>query len=596
MTHEADSELLDEALLRRAFKQRRVEPRAFREAVERKIAEREKQRAADDQRIHSAIAASPLLRRAAGILPPGLLPDTAIAAGVGASAKWAVWKSLVAVIAFPATVLAMLVATFVVGVRSVGALQGGGGGELRDGTRAALARAEMARWWRKQSVGVCLIWGLAFYLLMSGRAFELVMGILVASMVLLVLLLRELSRVQLASRAQVGQLCGRMLVSICLYVGIGAQNAVWEPLGSYGVLWILAGLLVFSVACSALGTRVEAHALTSNRWRRWTPLYGALAVSVLLVIGTDVRGVAPRDLAQYAAQLAASNDSRPDLPQLASVVDCLKRNGYGAPDLSAARTAFAARLANDELDAGDLDAATRLGWIGRTEWEALKPRWIDLQVQNWLDGTGSGHPFKHMNYALRGLVLLGNLAPADRERAVERVLAEWPTGTESFDLSAMRDVCDSLDIMGRLDALESKRAEVLRTLESCWVKSARRRAHEGGFSDYPKRFPLSQAEPTYAAVELMIRFGVPAEIDLKSVRKYLLTATEHGLIGHRFRDYDLPAAMALLDLEKHLPVPELSVADVAPGLSILIGSALLVVFCLYATLRAPRVAIASGSP
>jgi hypothetical protein len=76
----------------------------------------------------------------------------------------------------------------------------------------------------------------------------------------------------------------------------------------------------------------------------------------------------------------------------------------------------------------------------------------------------------------------------------------------------------------------------------------------------------------------------------------LLAETKHSLIGHEFDRSDLPAAMALLDLEKHLPVPELSFADLLPGLSILIGSVLLVVFCVYATLRAPRVAIASGSP
>jgi hypothetical protein len=594
MTHESDSELLDEALLRKALEPRRADPRAFRAAVERKIAEREKQRAADHRRNHSSIAASPLLRRAAAILPPGLLPDTAIAAGAGATAKWALWKSLAAAIAFPATVLAILVATFVVGVRSVGALQGSG--DLREGARGALAIAELGRWWRKQAVGVCLIWGLAFYLLMTDRAFELAMGILVVSMLLLVFLLREISRAQLASRAQVGQLCGRMLVSICVYVGVAARNAAWEPLGSYGVLTLLIGILLAGVAVSALGTGVEAHARTRSRRLRWAPVYGALGLSVFLVITTDIRGVAPRDLVHYASQLATSTDSRPDLPQLATVVDCLKRNGDAAPDLGAARTAFAARLANNEFDAGDLDAATRLGWIGRTEWEALKPRWIDSQVQNWLEGTGPGYPFKHMNYALRALVLLDKLTPADRDRVVKRVLVEWPTGTESFDLGAMLDVCESLDIVGRLDALEPRRAEVLRALESCWVTSARRRARNGGFSDYPTRSPISHAEPTYAAVELMIRFGVPAKIDLNAVRRYLLAETKHSLIGHEFDRSDLPAAMALLDLEKHLPVPELSFADLLPGLSILIGSVLLVVFCVYATLRAPRVAIASGSP
>jgi hypothetical protein len=591
MTHEADSELLDEALLRKAFKQRRVEPRAFREAVERKIAEREKQRAADDQRIKSVVADSPMLRRAAAILPPGFIPDTAIAASAGSAAKWAFWKSVPALVAFPAAVLAMLVTTFVVGLRSVAALQGRG--DVREGAGEALARAELGRWWKKQTVGVCLVLALAFYLLVSERAFELVMAILVVSMLLLVYLLRELSRVELASRAQVGQLCGRMLLSTYVYGGMAARHAVWEPLGSYGAIWILIGLLLSALACWAIGSTADKHARTRRHRRRWTPFYAVLGLLVVSVFSTDVHGVAPRDLVNYASHLATSNGSR-DLPELANVVECLKRNGYAEPDLTAARTAFAARLA-DDIDAGDLDAATRLGWIGRTEWEALKPRWIDSQVRNWLEGTGPDHPFKHMNYALRGWVLLDKLTLEDRERVVRRILAEWPAGSKAFELTEMLDVCDSLDIVGRSNALETKRADVLHALESCWVKSAHSLRHEGGFTDAPD-LESSFPEPTRAAVALMIRFGVPAEIDLKRVRTYLVTETKHVFFRHSIEPYDLPAAIALLDLEKHLPVPELSVADLLPGLSILIGSALLVVFCLYATLRAPRVAIASGSP
>jgi hypothetical protein len=89
----------------------------------------------------------------------------------------------------------------------------------------------------------------------------------------------------------------------------------------------------------------------------------------------------------------------------------------------------------------------------------------------------------------------------------------------------------------------------------------------------------------------MIRFGVPADVDLRRVRKYLLVENGHTLLGRELRDYDVQAAIALLDLEKHLTVPEPSLADVLPGLSTAIGSLLLVVFCLYATLRAPRVAL-----
>src|SRR4051812_5100829 len=102
-----------------------------------------------------------------------------------------------------------------------------------------------------------------------------------------------------------------------------------------------------------------------------------------------------------------------DLAELARSADYLKREGLALPDLSAARATLAVKLENDRVNTTDLDAATRLGLIGRVDWEALKPLWIDRQMQHWLS---RGDPeLKHMNYALRGLVLLDELTPADRE-------------------------------------------------------------------------------------------------------------------------------------------------------------------------------------
>jgi hypothetical protein len=595
MTHESESELVEESVLREALKPHRPDPHAFREAVERKIAEREKQRAQDEQRIQSVVAKSPLLRRAAAILPPGFLPDSAIAASAGAAAKWAFWKSLPALLAFPATVLAMMLTTFVVGVRSVGALQGRR--DLREGTRKALARAEIARWWKKHTVAYILVFGLLFYLIENDRAFELVMGVLVVSMLCLVLLLRELSRANLAARSQVGSLCCRMLFGICIYIWMASQRAIWEPLGWFGVILLQMGIVAGGAACSALGTSVEMRSPVGKTWWRQSVPYRAALLFVVLVVGAEVWGFTPHDLFEYAAHLARPGDSQPNLPRLATAVGWLRTNGCEEPDLSTARTAFLTTLKNDDLRAGDLDAATQLGWLGHDEWESLEPRWIRLQFQNWLEGTGPDHPFTNMDFALRGLVVLGKLTPADRDRAAQRILTEWPEGSRAYDLGAMQDVCTSLDIIGRGDLLESKRASVLRTLGSCWVSYADRFNRAGGFTDAPTILDRSDARATEAAVDLMIRFGVPQEIDLRRVRTYLQFETQRMLIGDELGWRKLPSgAIALLDLERHLPLPNPSLAEILPSLSIVIGSLLLVVFCVYATLRAPIVAVGSSVP
>jgi hypothetical protein len=595
MTHEADSELVEESVLREALKPHRPDPHAFREAVERKIAEREKQRAQNDQRIQSVVAKSPLLRRAAAILPPGFLPDSVIATSAGAAAKWGFWKSLPALLAFPATVLAMLLTTFVVGVRSVGALQGRG--DLREGTRKALARAEIARWWKKHTAAILLVYGLAFYLIENDRAFELVMGVLVVSMLCLVLLLRELSRANLAARSQVGNLCCRMLFGICAYMWMASHRAIWEPLGWFGVVLLLVGIVAGGVACSALSTSDETGSATGRTWWRQSELYRGVLLLVVLVAGAGVWGFTSHDLFEYAAHLARPGESHPDLPGLATEVGWLRRNGCAEPDLTATRTAFLATLKNDDLRTEDLDAATQLGWLGHDEWESLEPRVIHLQFQNWLEGTGPDHPFTNMDFALRGLVVLGKLTPSDRDRAAQRILSKWPGESQPFNLAAMQDVCASLDIIGCGDLLESRRTNVLRTLGSCWVTYADRFNKGGGFTYAPEVLDRSDTRATEAAVELMMRFGVPKEIDLRRVRTYLLFETQRMLIRDELKLRKLPSgAIALLDLERHLPPPKPSLAEILPSLSILIGCLLLVVFCLYATLRAPTVALAPSMP
>lgn len=108
---------------------------------------------------------------------------------------------------------------------------------------------------------------------------------------------------------------------------------------------------------------------------------------------------------------------------------------------------------------------------------------------------------------------------------------------------------------------------------------------------------LRSVGPTYYAVQLMERFGVPTGIDLVAVHRYLQTKAMRGL----FSGPDLEnavACLALADLER-LPEwqPIAAKRRTLPAILVryraMVTALLLVALCIIVTLRAPRVVVES---
>lgn len=88
------------------------------------------------------------------------------------------------------------------------------------------------------------------------------------------------------------------------------------------------------------------------------------------------------------------------------------------------------------------------------------------------------------------------------------------------------------------------------------------------------------------AIDLMRRFGVPAEIDLASVRRSLLEPLRRAR-WRRLPQHQWQARLALSELEDELLPPRGWLATLGENV-VLLALFVLSTFCVVATLRAPR--------
>ncbi len=92
---------------------------------------------------------------------------------------------------------------------------------------------------------------------------------------------------------------------------------------------------------------------------------------------------------------------------------------------------------------------------------------------------------------------------------------------------------------------------------------------------------------THSAVELMMRFRVPEGIDLRRVRTYLVQMSKPFVPGMERAFDQMVAAIAIDKLDRHLAPPPRTWLAALAAERIIIGSLLLVAFCICATTMAP---------
>lgn len=530
--------LIDEGLLRDALQSRRADASVFDAAVRQRIAEREAARTADD-----AIGREPAwLRIAAGWLPPGL-------------AKSSGWKSVLAVVAaLPGLLLVAIVVTFLAAIRRLRPLRA----HAVEGVQDIWQFDGEGRWRSALSLAGWLLY-IALTVVFSP---DVMVAVLLVSMWVFLSWLRRVDERGTAGRIQIASVCGLLLwllFAFSLLIGFQYGHRLLPAISLCGV-----------IGCGLLGGRLGRRSGGGG-----VVIASVLVAATWLTVAVALTGGVPtaNDVRQY---VEGQTDPR-DADEWERVLRAARAIGLGPFDITTPSQAFAA----DRDSPFVRGAAARAGVLrdaGATTAEA----------RELLQRTG---PIRFLDQRVAAIVDLarrGELSDGERDALRDRLMASLPRDGAYRDLEAIERVAYLLGVVGRPDAAAALREPALAALGRQFVTGKRHAAWRVGFAAGASlRFPDEAS--TTAAVELMARFGVPAEVDLARLRRSLRDVAAHrGWFGSHHRYAQLVAMLTAARIDQlwpsRMPAWQATMLD----LRLEIAVALFVLLCLHATWRSPR--------
>ena len=501
--------MVAEPRLREALAPHRPSPEEFAEGVRRRIREAEERRARQDEEGAALLARSAFLRRAASILPPGLLPGPMLLV----AGKKAGLKGAPALLAIPAVSLLVLGLSFAAALGSLARPLRGEARIAEPGDDARHRQAVRAWWrasWWKPVLGLGLIAGLLI-LLPAEAAVILVL----VSMVALVAILEGLRRAGYGSRAVIaGRCCGFLITLGAMVMPLESLLIPgWTPFA------ISASLLGGGVLCGLFAVRGASTALR--------PLWGSRALFLLpvlmfmvwpMLITSAGRG----DLVAWVESFedAELNSARWDDWSL--VASWLERDPAAPPlDLAGPTEVLHAALDRGE-DASPftLLSAARLGLLRDGDWRARVDR---IHIPSLIGRDGRLPFFEQACLKIRALQATRDLDGAERALLARRVMLSLPREADHEAIHAIWLGCESLDLLGCGHLADELAEDVRSLLLEMWRGRHRREAASAGFVTSPETVgkrhlaDFFQHEATFEAVDLMIRFGVPEGLDLARV-------------------------------------------------------------------------------
>lgn len=551
------------------------------------------------------------LRSAAAYLPPFLLPrevaETTLLAG-GLAVKKSAWKLLPGAVAFPAIVVFALLGSFVFALRRAAV----GGGQEQVAARDS--RREIQGWWTEHRGGACVAVALLIGLLWYAPVDALV-GFMMVSMLAMVGLVGALSRVGLASRAEVGlRAAGFQLTLLCLTLQAG-QWMVPEHGPTWTVnlltpLFLLGIYLCRRLALQSPGGR-ERDDLEAPVLRRGL----TLSVVVLAVFSffTSVHQVSRTDAVDYVAggfeggwsSLIAGADINLEDEELAGILIHLESDGGPAPSRGPlvqelrAELARQAREGDGSLSLSLLESAASLGIFDGEDARTILSRYAGDD-----DDLENPRPVIRPSSLVLPVVvrtLLGELTEEDRDRIANRLVPLDPErrGRETPEDLTTRTLL--LDLLERGERAGELAVEVERVLVSCW--SGGPGLERGAFArfsslvDRDDEGRSTETRPTSVwldstdhGVRLLDRFGVPAQVDLSQLSAYLRdqsTESGHSLDSRHVLAAALACHVAAMDPDYGPASPW----QVLVAQRLLLSVGLLVALCVFITLRAPHATV-----
>jgi hypothetical protein len=559
----------------------RPDPSAFRAGVARRAAEREREAAErrEAERRHPLRAAA--FRRAAALLGAESL---APAAGQAAASK-----ALSTALALPALLFVGAVGGFVLGARSLSrsarealppapedpTVDPGDRPRRRRRPRALLPRSGSRIVSAVQLASLLLI--CAPFVFGARYAIDVVMLFLLGAMALFVVAVREMSREVGLERRRVRLLCTVFLTQVVAGALLWTAAVPFaDGAGALGRGWCGAVLLAGVVACARGGAP-----------RRWAAL-GVVAFTIFL----NPLGRTASSPASLAAQLGGYDLSVTSLrawDEAAAVAAALRAVGADPGDLSRVR-ADVERAIEEGLDAHPVvwTAAAEMGLVDDAHWRALASRPDQARRLDQLLGSNGRIRSDYELYQVPMLLAARALAEPERAALLAAIERSWPAGGHGALTDAA--VCvRAWEIAGRPDLADARAADVHRLLVERWIRNtAFSFSKAGGFTSDPEKFRTSFDEPTWHAVRLMARFGVPAEVDARVVRGYLRSqARAFWLFGDPDAYLSAHERASLLLLRGAVELPPRGAVERVLDERLLFASIALVALCLLAIRLTP---------
>ena len=561
MSENADT-LVAEETLGEALRPVRPEPWDFLEGVRRRITERE------DEAGHEPSA---FLKRAAAFLPPGFVP--APLSGAASTGMKLSPKALPILLTLPAVSVVMLGLTFLTALRALTRIRGAATLSDREGEEL------LRQWFQRHATPVALV---VFTLLGLAQLFstDIVILLLVVSMVGLVLILARMSRAGLVTRGVLGLQCGGLL---SLYaVGGVFLGSVQEREGLLHPFWVPLVLVAGSVVCSSFALLGAAR---PRRKFRWVGLVGEVLIAAFLVPPVLVdRTLEVEDHVAFVE--AFSFETSPESEEWQRIARWVWTTA-GPADLSRPAAALHASLdAGESVSSYVLLHAARLDLLREEDLRALAD---DHGVRTLLSADSRLHLGEQTLLDVRVLLATRELDEGERDHVLSRFLQELPAEDSYKAIHKLRLACELIELLGR----EESASRLAPLVERVLVAAYRSEGGRACFVTNPERdanfvSTFFHTNVTDDAVDLMAFLGVPPEVDLCAVRRFLIQAARPlGVFSARYRGDHRVADVTRRKLEADFRLESPTLFETLVSERILLACVLLVALCIVAVGRAP---------
>ncbi len=562
--------------LRDAIRPLRPDPTGFEAGVRDRIAKGE---ATADDRQDPPLERSSLLSTAASFIPVPLLMGGKLAATTAKSGTASTGAKILGYAALPAVSVFLMLGAFVFSLLKIRAAKVTPGGD--DEAVQLAVRA----WWRRHWwMAIPCYAALIFFPLWGDVRWLFTM--LLVSAVALALLLTAFSRAGLATRQVVANTCsfGLMLLAICLGGPRVGQDSIHLVDQKLVQIIFYAGLIVVSLFGVGARVRAKERITIYVVYIPFVILIGWMSLPLWQTTTAD-------DVHEFVEGFDEAEYGSATWSTYAMIARWARESGREI-DWSKPRALLEETLGGRQ-GAYTLNHAMRLGLIEPASFHRL--RGIEKRRPRIFDPKYADRPLsvygEQGEWAIRVLMAQGRLTVAERDSLAHRV-QRWLDVLEDDDHDLLQDIVGAIDLLRAIERpidVDAWRPRVHAALKACHSLKAGGFEVAGGFQTYD-RDSWGSYEGTWCAVRLMKIFGVPEGLDLNWVRSFL----RHG--GRKSGDRRYLAAVTKMELESLPEARSVTWLDWLRYERTLFAAILLVLLCLYATLRAPKAAPAAAAP